>query len=341
MDSLTHIVVGAAIGDTLLGKKIGRKAAWIGAFAKTFPDFDLFYTGLSDQRMYVCCHRGHTHSLFWEGLYAFPLAYLFFVLFKKNIPFKSWLILFLTCLWGHSLLDTCTAYGTRLLLPFTNEAFAWNNLSIVDLSFTLPMLIMVVVALFYANVGKGRSQWMIGSLIYFLVYIGGSFVNKAFANSRFNQSLEAHHIPHHSTMSNPTMLNNLMWYGIAVDDSTLNIGELTLLNNQQEIVWHAYKRQTHLLKQFPDKQDTELLEWFGNDFTITRQKSDTLQVYCVKFGRGNLMESELEKTFVFHYLLYKDGNKWVMSTKEPKIGKDEFFLALSDLWDRILGKKNG
>ncbi|MBK7589365.1 MAG: metal-dependent hydrolase [Bacteroidetes bacterium] len=62
MDSLTHIVLGAAIGDRILGKKIGRKAAWIGAFAKTFPDFDLLYSGLNDLRKYILYHRSYTHS---------------------------------------------------------------------------------------------------------------------------------------------------------------------------------------------------------------------------------------------------------------------------------------
>ena len=81
MDSLTHIVLGAAIGEIILGKSIGRKAAVIGALAKTIPDFDLFYTGLNDPFAYLCYHRGHTHSLFWELLYAFPLAYIFHILF--------------------------------------------------------------------------------------------------------------------------------------------------------------------------------------------------------------------------------------------------------------------
>jgi inner membrane protein len=341
VDSLTHIVVGAAIGDSLLGKKIGRKAAWIGAFAKTFPDFDLFYTGLSDPKLYVCDHRGPTHSLFWEGIYAFPLAYIFFLLFKKEIKFKEWLILFLVCLWGHSLLDTCTAFGTRLLLPFTNHAFAWNSISIVDLTFTLPLLVMVVIGLSKPNRSSGRSQWIIGSLVYFFFYIGLNFTHKFFADRKFKQNLEAKHIPFTKTMSNPTMLNNLMWYGIAVDDSTLTIGELTLLNPSADIVWHHYPRQMDVMERFPDKKDVEILKWFGNDFTIARQNKDTLYVYCVKFGRGNLMEQELEKTFMFRYKLFKKDGIWVMGTDEPKIEKEAFGEALKDLWERIFGRRNG
>ena len=42
MDSLSHIVIGAAIGETFLGKKIGRWGMLLGAIAKSIPDFDLF-----------------------------------------------------------------------------------------------------------------------------------------------------------------------------------------------------------------------------------------------------------------------------------------------------------
>ena len=37
MDSLTHLVLGAAIGEAVLGKKIGRKAMLWGVLADTIP----------------------------------------------------------------------------------------------------------------------------------------------------------------------------------------------------------------------------------------------------------------------------------------------------------------
>lgn len=57
MDSVSHIVIGAAIGEIFLGKKIGRWGMLLGAIAKSVPDFDLFYTGLSDPRAYMCDHE--------------------------------------------------------------------------------------------------------------------------------------------------------------------------------------------------------------------------------------------------------------------------------------------
>lgn len=42
MDSLTQIVLGAAVGEAVLGKKVGNKAMLYGAIAGTIPDLDTF-----------------------------------------------------------------------------------------------------------------------------------------------------------------------------------------------------------------------------------------------------------------------------------------------------------
>ena len=62
MDSLTQATLGAAIGEALLGKKIGNKGAILGAIIATIPDLDValkpFYSGLQN----ISIHRGYSHS---------------------------------------------------------------------------------------------------------------------------------------------------------------------------------------------------------------------------------------------------------------------------------------
>ncbi len=41
MDSLTQAALGAAVGEAILGKKLGRKAAIAGAIVATIPDLDV------------------------------------------------------------------------------------------------------------------------------------------------------------------------------------------------------------------------------------------------------------------------------------------------------------
>ena len=46
----------------------------------------------------------------------------------------------------NGLLDACTTYGTLLLWPFSNARIAWNNVSVIDPLFTLPLLGFVLTA---------------------------------------------------------------------------------------------------------------------------------------------------------------------------------------------------
>lgn len=339
MDSLSHIVIGAAIGETFLGKKIGRWGMLLGAIAKSVPDFDLFVTGLTDPRAYMCDHRAHTHSLSIEALYAIPIAWLLFKLFKQKVSFKRMLFFLLACLWGHSLLDWCTNFGTQLLLPFTNENYSLNTLAIVDLLFTLPMLTLVLIAVFYKKNAVRRTKLAQAALIYCFAYLGVTFINKTLANSMVEESLAKNNIPVTNYMTNPTMLNNVLWYGVGSNDSAVFIGELSLLHKQHPIKWHSYPRNQHLMQQCKSQKDVEILRWFSDPYTIAQANADTLNMYAIKFGRTNMQESDLEKAFIFHYKLYQKNGKEMMGMEQANEKNMDFKKNFSDLWERICGRR--
>jgi inner membrane protein len=339
MDSVSHIVIGAAIGEAFLGKKIGRWGMLLGAIAKSLPDFDLFYTGLNDPRAYICDHRAHTHSLIIEALYAIPIAWLLVKLFRQKISFKRMLVFMLTCLWGHSLLDWCTNFGTQLLLPFTNENYALNTLAIVDLLFTLPMLILVVIAVFQRKNEERRTKLAKAALIYGGMYLGLTFINKFRAETIVQDSIAKNNIPVTAHITNPTMLNNLLWYAVGSNDSTVFIGEFSLLHSQNPISWHSYPRNVQLMERSKSKKDIAILKWFGDPYTIAQENGDTLNVYAVKFGRTNMNETELKKTFVFHYKLYQKDGKEMMGMEQPNENNSNLKEGFHDLWERICGRR--
>ena len=63
MDSLTQIVLGAAVGEAALGKKVGNKALLYGAIAGTIPDLDILSGYFVDTVTALESHRGVTHSI--------------------------------------------------------------------------------------------------------------------------------------------------------------------------------------------------------------------------------------------------------------------------------------
>ena len=334
MDSLSHVVIGAAIGETLLGKKIGRWGMLLGAIAKSMPDFDLFYTGLQDPRAYMCQHRAHTHSLLIEALYAIPIAFLFVKLFRNKVSFSRMLVFMLACLWGHSLLDWCTNFGTQLLLPFTNKGYSLNTLAIVDILFTLPMLVLIIIALITGNKNRRHTLSKV-TLAYCVLYLGFTFYNKSQANTIANQSIQQNHIPATAHITNPTMLNNILWYVLASNDSTVFIGEYSLLHKTRPITWHSYQRNIALMNASKSKEDVALIKWFGDPYTIAQANGDTLNMYAVKFGRTNMKETELQKTFIFHYKIFQQNGIWQMGMEEPNQENANLKEGFIDLWSRI------
>src|SRR6188508_1800264 len=76
MDSLTHIALGAIIGEAALSKEVGKKALLIGAIAQSLPDIDIITSLWLPISTRLLVHRGFTHSLLFGILAALLLAFL-------------------------------------------------------------------------------------------------------------------------------------------------------------------------------------------------------------------------------------------------------------------------
>lgn len=97
MDSLTQIVLGAAVGEIVLGKKVGNRALVWGAVGGTIPDLDviggLFLSPITE----LATHRGFSHSIVFAIIGAFVFGYGIQALYKsqyhKYFASFGWLLL--------------------------------------------------------------------------------------------------------------------------------------------------------------------------------------------------------------------------------------------------------
>src|SRR6187549_2374821 len=150
MDSITHIVFGAATGEILLGRRLGNKAMLLGALGANLPDIDMVYNLFSNDAIKnLVVHRSYTHAIFVQLIFAALLAWIFQKRNKADISFRLWYGFWSFLLVTHTVLDCCTTYGTQLFLPFTNKLIALNNLSIIDPLYTIPFLIIFVIGIFF------------------------------------------------------------------------------------------------------------------------------------------------------------------------------------------------
>lgn len=152
MDPLSQAAVGAAIPQSM--DRTGHVAlvALIGGLAGMAPDLDVLIRSSSDPLLFLMYHRQFTHSLIFIPLGALLCSLALWPLARRRLSFAGCYWVALLGYGSHGLLDACTTYGTLLLWPFSDVRVAWNNVSVVDPLFTLPLLLSVLLA---ARTGRG------------------------------------------------------------------------------------------------------------------------------------------------------------------------------------------
>ena len=336
MDSLTQIVLGAAVGEAVLGKKIGNKAMLLGALAGTIPDLDVVLKLFnSDPTFELRTHRAYSHSVFTHVLLAFPLAWLSARWSKLEKSKIRWYWFWFLGLFTHALLDCCTTYGTRLFLPFTDYQVAFNNISVIDPLYTIPWLVVLIVALFFKRGSDRRRKWVRAGWIWSTAYMLMTFGLKLGVHNKFESTLEKENIAYDNLNTTPTIFNAALWAAIAYNEDSLSVAEYSYLNPKVPIKWTSYKRNIELAKAFPsDSLDVAL--WFSDGQYFFEGNEDTARMFTVKFGRFNTHETDATRAFMFYSDLYKDEKGGVVyAPLRPDDVDFKFSDALKQLSDRI------
>ncbi len=89
MDSLTQITLGAAMGEAVLGKKVGNRAMLWGAIGGTIPDLDVFANLFLDEIDALAFHRSITHSLLFAVVVPFVFGRLTCRFYQSGIYRKG------------------------------------------------------------------------------------------------------------------------------------------------------------------------------------------------------------------------------------------------------------
>lgn len=339
MDSLTQIVLGAACGEAVLGKKIGNKALLFGAIGGTIPDLDVFvgswlYGNEIDAMLF---HRGFMHSIIFSVLAAFFLGWLLHKFYNSGKRFgittqKDWISLFFWSLFTHPILDCFTPYGTQLFAPISNYRVAFNNIAVVDPIYTLPFLICMIVLMFFKRTAVKRQVWLklgIGiSSVYMLFTLG----NKLYVDSVFRKSLKESNIISARFSTQPAIFNNILWYGIAQSDTAYYVADYSLLDTQNRFLnFREIPKQRDLSPS--EFQDIKDLAWFSNQYYSVYKLDDN--EYQYNDLRYPLLDLDNPNTSVFSLMLYKAGDRLNMKPFEPKF--NSLGDVMSTLWERIKG----
>ena len=339
MDSLTQIILGAACGEAVLGKKIGNKALLFGAIGGTIPDLDVFVGNLvyGNKIDAMLFHRGFMHSIVFTVLAAFIFGWLVHKLYNSgkrlhSTTQKDWINLFFWSLFTHPILDCFTPYGTQLFAPFSSYRVALNNIAVADPAYTLPFLICMIVLMFFRRTSSQRRLWLkmgIGiSSIYMIFTLG----NKLYIDSVFRKSLKHSEISVMRFSTQPAIFNNILWYGIAETEASYFVSDYSLLDSKSRFLNFTEVPKRRDLKP-SEYKDIQGLAWFSNQYySVHKLNENEFQYNDLRYP---LLDIDNPNSSVFSLLLYKDENRLNIKPFTPKF--ESLGKVFNSLWERIKG----
>lgn len=332
MDSLTQIVLGAAVGEAVLGKKVGNKAMLYGAIAGTIPDLDVLSEYFVDTVTALEMHRGFSHSIVFAVLSA-PLFGWLISKIEKNSPatWRDWSWLMFWGLFTHPLLDAHTTWGTQLFWPL-DIRLEYKNIFVIDPLYTLPFLVFLILAMRSKKGSKKRRRYNNLGLIISTSYLLLTLVLKGISFMKFKNALEEQNISYLEIENKPSPFNAILWTSnVELEDSFL-IGDYSFFDTQP-IQFNKYPKNHHLLGSLRSEDKIQrLIDIAKGWYTIT-ERNGKLYFNDLRFG---VLDVDAEDPgFVFSYKIVEENGEVKIEEVDRK--PDEAKKLLSNLGNRILG----
>ncbi|HBK70521.1 MAG TPA: metal-dependent hydrolase, partial [Flavobacteriaceae bacterium] len=320
MDSLTQIVLGAAVGEAVLGRKIGNKAIIWGAISGTIPDLDVLSKFFTDTVSALEIHRGLTHSLFFVILFSPLMAWLMGRIYKfKEASFKEWTLFYFLTLVTHPLLDAHTTWGTKFFWPL-DIRLAYKNIFVVDPIYTVPLLVCVIIVLFYKRTNFKRRRINQIGLIISTLYLVLTIALKQVSIAVFSDNLQEQQIAYKEFTVRPTPLNSILWAANVETDDTFLIGYYSLMDNDKNIIFTSYPKNHELLGDLANHPKVKRLIAISEFWYTITKKDNKLYLNDLRFGLLSMKPNE--DRFVFSYLLEQTSNNQLVITESKKKPKD-------------------
>ncbi len=330
MDSLTQIVLGAAVGEAVLGRRVGNRAALYGAIAGTIPDLDVFVKPFVDTVTALEWHRGITHSILFSVCMAPAFGWLV-SRWEKSASWRQWSWLFF---WGfitHPLLDAHTTWGTQLFWPF-DLRLAYKNIFVIDPLYTLPFLLFLILALWRKRADPKRRRLnnigLLVSSIYLLLTVG----LKGITYYKFKSALEEQAIEYTEIETKPAPLQTILWTANVDAGDHFLIADYSLFDSQP-IIFNKHPKNHELISEIKNHPKLQRMIKLTNGWFAIKEKDGVLYFNDLRFGV--LSANPESQEYVFAYKMEKKGEELVFTENEKK--PEDAKKLMSDLWTRIKG----
>jgi inner membrane protein len=304
MDSITQAVLGAAIGQAMLGNKMQNKGFILGAIIATIPDLDVFLYFILDSYKMLSIHRGISHSILFSLIGALLIAYLLTKWKRAKVySFKHLFIFSWLCLFTHTLLDAFTAYGTQLFLPFSNYRVGFDSINVIDPLYTMPLIIGLVLTLW-----KKKSKFNHFGLLISSCFLMFTLINKQYVKNELSSIFLSNNVEYNSLLTMPVGIANINWYGVAKSKDSLYLRKYSILNsNDFEI--NSFPINEKYLSEI-DEDVAKTMRWFAKDFYTVEKVNGKIRIYNLQVDMRGVIKAEnhLAPTVGYFEILLQDDN---------------------------------
>ncbi|PWK18509.1 metal-dependent hydrolase [Xanthomarina spongicola] len=331
MDSLTQIVLGAAVGEAVLGRKVGNKAMLYGAIAGTIPDLDIFSSYFTDTVSALEIHRGFTHSIFFSMLFA-PIFGWLVSRYETYKDYKDWAWLFFWAFITHSVLDAHTTWGTQFFWPM-DYRLAFKTIFVIDPLYTFPFMVFLILTAFQKRDAPKRRFYNNMGLIISSSYLLLTFGLKGMAYNQFEMALKTQQIDYLEIETKPSPLNTILWSANVDTKDHYLIGYYSFFD-EKPIHFEAYPKNHELLGDLIHEENVQRMIDISKGWYSITEKENRLFYNDLRFGLLSLKPKADNFTFQYEIKTNKLGE--VTFTETIK-NRDDAKQLLNDLWTRLKG----
>ena len=330
MDSLTQIVLGAAVAAAIAPARHRRAAMLAGAALGTLPDLDSLPIALftDDPVALMTLHRGFSHSLFVLPL----LAWAIWAFFRRRggrvaeAP-RRWFWAIQLALVTHPLLDAFTVYGTQLLWPLPLPPVMWSSVFIIDPLYSVWLLLACAVA-FVLRERLAAQRALVAGLVLSTAYLGWSLAAKAMVEREADRALAAMGLADAPRFSVPMPFNTLLWRVVAMTPSGYVEGFRSLAADRGAMRFEGHPSSVQALAEAAHVPAVARLAWFNHGYMRARVVDGELVLSDLRMGA--------EPDYGFNFVVaQRDGDRWRALPPEQLPWPWEASKRQRQAWDRI------
>jgi inner membrane protein len=331
MDSITQIALGAAVGEAVAGKQVGRRALLWGGFFGLLPDLDILIS-YGDAVRDVTYHRSWSHS----ALVMTAMTPLWTWLICKLQPatrahWRRMLALVFLALITHTLLDCFTVYGTQILWPLPMAPVGWSTIFIIDPAYSLPLMLGIGAAWYFHKRSPRRAARLNAiALALSCLYLGWSVGAKLIVERAVRAELSARGVAYERLLTTPAPFNTLLWRVVVMTPDEYREGYYSLVSGGGQPRFTQHPAHHELLAPVADAWAVQRLGWFTRGFIAATHEDGKLVLTDLRMGS--------EPNYVFRYVV-AEGKRDRLHPVPPRrfdypdFGREQLAWLWRRTWD--------